>query len=104
MTTERDTYKPTRDDLIDPGPRWDADPAFDFENEVDALMTLETLGYGLASARRQVEEYMRYMTAAILAARQVTEDGTPVSAQAIINHSGLARQTVYNIIKPEVGK
>lgn len=75
---------------------WTADPNFAFDTEVDALMTLETLGWELTSAREQVRQVMRYMTAAVKAARDCGEG--PVSKQAIIGHSGLARQTLYDML------
>lgn len=77
---------------------WNEDPDFRFTTEVDALMTLQDLAQDLESAREQVRQVMRYMTAAVLAARAVEEDGSPVSKQAIIGHSGLSRQTVYDIL------
>ena len=78
---------------------WTADPEFTFDTEVDALMTLQDLSEELASAREQVRQVMRYMTAAVKAAGEVAEEnGAPVKAQAIIGHSGLARQTVYDIL------
>jgi citrate lyase alpha subunit len=78
---------------------WLHDPVFKFETEVDALRMLEILGDELKVAREQVRHTTRYLAAAVQAARQVTEDdGKPVSKQAIIGASGLARQTVYNIL------
>lgn len=79
--------------------QWGKVPKFEFSTEVDALMTLQDLRAELETARRQEREAMRYMVAAIKAAGAVTEvDGVPVKPQAIINHSGLARQTVYDIL------
>jgi hypothetical protein len=78
--------------------RWNEDPAFRFDTEVDALMTLQDLGQHLKAAREQVRQVMRYMTAAVQAARTVEEDGDLVSKEAIIGHSGLSRRTVYAIL------
>ncbi|MDH2424757.1 hypothetical protein [Sphaerisporangium sp. TRM90804] len=77
---------------------WNKDPEFDFVNEVDALETLVDLGDQLRASREQTRQIMRYMRAAVIAARNATDDGERVSPQAIINHSGLARQTVYDIL------
>jgi hypothetical protein len=76
---------------------WVSDPEFDFQTEIDALQMLQALGDELRSAREQVEHCMRYLTAAVKAAYAVRED-EPVSKQAIIRESGLARQTVYDIL------
>ena len=77
---------------------WTKEPTFIFGNEVDALETLAVLGDDLRAAREQVRQIMRYTSAAVIAARKVEEDGKKTSPQAIINHSGLARQTVYNLL------
>ncbi len=77
---------------------WTKEPVFNFDNEIDALETLSVLGDDLRAAREQVRQIMRYMDGAVRAARAVTEDGEKVRPQAIINHSGLARQTVYNML------
>lgn len=81
---------------------WTAEPSFAFATEVDALMTLQDLAEELASAREQERQVMRYMLAAVKAAGEVREDGddSPIKPQAIINHSGLARQTVYDALGP----
>lgn len=77
---------------------WTKEPDFSFPDEVTALTALGNLSEDLNAAREQVRHVMRYMTAAVKAARAVTEDGEPVTKQAIIGHSGLARQTVYDIL------
>jgi hypothetical protein len=77
---------------------WTVAPEFEFETEVDALRTLDLLSEELDLAREQVRQVMRYMSPAVIAARAVTEGGDPVTKQAIIGHSGLARQTVYDIL------
>lgn len=74
---------------------WLHDPIFEFETEVDALQMLEVLGDELRAAREQVRHCTRYIATAVQAARRITEDGKPVSKQAIIGATGLARQTVY---------
>lgn len=84
------------DDLAD-GERWDKEPVFDFATEADALRTFELLGEDLRAAREQARQVMRYMTAAVLAAKTMNEAERP-TAQGIIGHSKLARQTVYNIL------
>lgn len=75
---------------------WNKEPVFEFATEVDALQALELLGDDLKAAREQVRQIMRYMTAAVRGARHNGEGDT--QPQAIINHSGLARQTVYDIL------
>lgn len=82
------------DPLVD----WTIDPRFEFGSEVDALEMLTALGEELRSAREHVRHCMRYVTAAVRAAGEVTEDGEKISKEAIINHAGVARQTVYNIL------
>lgn len=77
---------------------WTADPDFQFETEVDALQVLQLLGEDLRAAREQVQQIMRYMEAAAKAAHAGTEQDGPVAPQAIINETGVARQTVYNWI------
>lgn len=77
---------------------WTKEPSFYFSTEVDALMTLQDLGDQLASARRQVREIMRYMNAAVVAARVPYKNGEQTSPTAIIGHSGLSRRTVYAIL------
>jgi hypothetical protein len=76
---------------------WTKEPEFDFAYEVDALETMETLYNQLQAAREQVRQIMRYMTAAVKGARAMDEGERP-TPQAIINYSGLARQTVYDIL------
>ena len=85
-----------RDDLdsID----WTEEPEFKFLTEVDALQTLELLGNDLKAAREQIKYLMRYIQAAAVSARNGTVQDGPVAPQAIIGHTGLARQTVYNMI------
>ena len=75
---------------------WTKEPVFEFETEVDALETLQFLGEDLKAAREQVRQIMRYMHAAVNAAHHNGEGKT--QPQAIINHSGLARQTVYTML------
>jgi hypothetical protein len=76
---------------------WTKDPEFDFAWEVDALETLAWLSEDLKAAREQVRQIMRYMNAAVKGAHAMNEAERP-TPQAIINHSGLARQTVYNLL------
>lgn len=78
---------------------WTKHPVFEFATEVDALQTLTHLGDDLRAAREQVQQIMRYMGAAVRAARHNGEGDT--SPQAIIGHSGLARQTVYTMLGEE---
>jgi len=95
----------TADDAVDEVPaavEYEIDwtvkkPEFAFDSEVQALMTLQNLGEDLKNARRQLQHVMRYMRAAVLAAREPMEDGKPVSKEAIIGHTGMARKTVYAI-------
>jgi hypothetical protein len=84
----------TDEPLVD----WTKEPVFDFISEVEALEMIAAIGDELRDAREHARHCMRYMAAAVQAARQVTEDGKKINPQAIINHSGLARQTVYNLI------
>lgn len=77
---------------------WTEDPDFKFLTEVDALQTLEMLGDDLRNAREQVRQVMRYIQAAAISARNGTREDGKVKPQAIISHSGVARQTVYNMI------
>lgn len=94
--------KPRVVDLNDePLVDWVSEPVFQFETELDALAMIQRLGEELGSARKQVEHCMRYLTAAVRAASNPIEDGKPVSKQAIISHSGLARQTVYDMLADE---
>ncbi|MEU1883436.1 hypothetical protein ABZ470_39535 [Streptosporangium sp. NPDC020072] len=96
ITGPNELYSPATPDSIN----WRESPEFRFLTEVDALQTLEMLGEDLRSAREQARQVMRYIEAAVIGAR--TESGTvqdgPVSAQAIIGATGLARQTVYKIL------
>lgn len=75
---------------------WTKEPVFRFGTEVDGLMTLEELGHELRAAREQERHIMRFIKAAVLAARHNGEGDT--QPQAIINHTGLARQTIYNML------
>ena len=84
------------DELIEHGVTWNHEPVFEFATEVDALQTVEVLGEQLRAAREQVNQTMRWIEAAIPAAHLNGEGKT--QPQAIINHSGLARQTVYNLL------
>jgi hypothetical protein len=79
---------------------WTKEPEFDFETEVDALQALEMLGDELRSAREQARQVMRYMAAAVKGAGAMDEGQRP-TRQAIIGHSGLARQTVYDLLGKE---
>ncbi|MDE1675134.1 hypothetical protein [Nocardia gipuzkoensis] len=91
------------DDLYLPGTEhvgWLVEPIFQFETEIDALRTLSLLGEDLATARQQVNQIMRYLEAAAKAAHAGTAKDGKVAPQAIINESGLARQTIYNWIEP----
>jgi hypothetical protein len=75
---------------------WTRPAEFHFATEIDALNTVEELADELRSARRQVDETMRYLKAAIAASARTAEG--PVKPQALIGHSGLARQTVYDAL------
>ncbi len=77
---------------------WTAEPNFYFSTEIDALTTLQDLGEQLANARRQVDETMRYLRAAIVAARRPYKTGEQTSVEAIINHANLSRRTVYGVL------
>jgi hypothetical protein len=83
------------DSMVD----WTRQAEFDFGTEVDALLTLQELGEELRGARRQVEETMRYLRAAVRAARINGEGMT--SAEAIIRESGLSRRTVYKMLEED---
>lgn len=88
------------DDLYPEGTEgisWNDEPVFQFATEVDALRTLQLLGEDLAAARENVRHITRHLEAAARAARQGTAEG-PVTPQAIINESGVARRTVYKWI------
>ena len=74
---------------------WTAEPNFYFSTEADALTALQDLGEQLESARRQEREIMRYLKAAAHVARIPYENGEQTKVEAIINHSGLSRRTVY---------
>ena len=83
-------------ELIDHGITWNHQPVFEFATEVDALQTVEVLGEQLRAAREHERQIMRWLEAAIPAAHHNGEGKT--QPQAIINHSGVAQQTVYNIL------
>ncbi|MGW6698874.1 hypothetical protein [Nocardia sp. NPDC055049] len=74
------------------------DPQFEFETEVDALMTLQLLADDLRGARELERHILRYMAAASAAAHRGTAQDGPVAPQSIIMETGVARQTVYNWI------
>ncbi|NUW45539.1 hypothetical protein [Nonomuraea rhodomycinica] len=93
ITGPNELYHDDRDSID-----WTEDPDFRFLTEVDALQTLEMLGNDLRAAREQVKHLMRYIRAAAVSARNGTVQDGQVSPQAIINHTKLARQTVYNMI------
>ncbi|MFI6308495.1 hypothetical protein ACIBCH_41935 [Amycolatopsis thailandensis] len=82
------------DPLID----WVSEPVFEFESEVDALTMLDRLAEELDNARKQAEHTMRFLKAAVRSAGELREDGGKISAKALIDHSRLARQTVYDIL------
>lgn len=73
---------------------WTKPAEFEFVDEVDALNALQELGADLVAARKQVEHVTRYLKAACVAAYAQAD----VSPQAIIRESGLARQTVYDVL------
>lgn len=77
---------------------WKVSPRFSFAGKTAALSTLDRLGEELRAARTREEHIMRYLAAAVGAAAAVSEDGTGISKQAIISHTGLARSTVYSIL------
>lgn len=74
---------------------WISEPVFEFKSEADALVMLQALGDELRTAREQERHCMRYLAAAIQQARSI--ENRP-SKQAIINETGLARQTVFGIL------
>jgi hypothetical protein len=74
---------------------WTLDPVFAFATEVDALQVLQILADDLEAARKQLHHVMRYMEAAVKGAGATVEDGERIKPQAIINHTGLSRRTVY---------
>ncbi len=76
---------------------WTREPVFEFGTEMAALVTLQDLGGQLEAARKQVRHVMRYMAAAVVAARDNGEGET--TKEAIIGNSGLARRTVYTILE-----
>ena len=82
----------------DPLVNWIHTPTFEFADEVEALQMLETLSEELRVARTQVRHCTEYIAVAIQAAGKVREDGKAISKQAIIGASGLARQTVYDML------
>jgi hypothetical protein len=77
---------------------WTREPNFKFDTEVDALMALEDLGDQLRAAREQVRVTMQYLSAAVVAAGKVREEGGEISFQAIVHSSGVARQTVADML------
>lgn len=80
------------DDPIVDGTR---EPTFRFHTEVDALEMVERLDEELRIAREQEHHTLRYLAAAVRAAGQFREDGKKIRPQAIINHSRVARRTIY---------
>ncbi|MFC7641435.1 hypothetical protein ACFQX6_10940 [Streptosporangium lutulentum] len=86
------------DNQIDGALPWNIDPVFAFETEVDALQVLQHLAEQLDTTRQQLHHVMRYMEAAVKAAGATVEDGSPIKPQAIINHTGLSRRTVYKFL------
>lgn len=84
------------DELIEHGVTWNHEPVFEFATEVDALQTVEVLGKQLEATREQVNQIIRWLKAAVPAAHHNGEGKT--QPQAIINHTGLARQTVYDML------
>jgi hypothetical protein len=90
MGDSRDRRDPNTDSFVD----WTRQPEFRFADEVDALTTVQELGEELRNAREQVRQITRYLQAAVVAARHQT-GATPT---ALINHSGVARQTVYTML------
>lgn len=78
---------------------WEREPRFNFATEVDALQTLEALADELDEARAKAARIMEYMKAAIIATRKVDEGHGKTRPQAIINHSRLGRQTVYDALR-----
>lgn len=76
---------------------WTKEPEFEFAGETVALETMEVLAEQLRLAREQARQVMRYMTAAVKGTKAMDEAERP-TPQALINHSRLARQTVYDIL------
>ena len=87
------------DELVEHGVTWNHQPEFEFATEADALQTVEVLSNQLRAAREHERQVMRWLKAAIPAARYNGEGKT--QPQAIINHSRLSRQTVYNILEAD---
>lgn len=83
------------------GVNWTVDPVFEFATEVEALTALEFLSDDYRAAVEQSRHIMRYIKAAIAAAQTLPEDERP-RPQGIINHTRLARQTVYDAINGAV--
>lgn len=73
---------------------WTKPAEFDFANEVDGLTTLQELGDELRQIREHEKHVMRYLTAAAQAVRLQHQ----TQPQAIIRESGVARQTIYNML------
>ena len=76
---------------------WLIDPVFHFATEVEALQALEALADERRAALEQAAHTMRYIKAAIKAARALPDEERP-HPQAILNHTKLARKTVYQIL------
>lgn len=95
--TERRTvdWNINQEPLID----WTVDPRFHFATEIEALEAVATLGEELRVAREQVRHAMRYLTIAVQTARSGCENGDRVSKLALANNSGIARQTIYNMLE-----
>lgn len=75
--------------------RWDAEPVFQFCDEVDGLTVLQELGDELADTRRAIEHIRRYLYAAVVAIRQ--QHGTRPAA--IVRESSLSPATVYSVME-----
>lgn len=73
---------------------WTKPAEFQFANEVDGLTTLQELGEELRQAREQVAHITRYLHVAV----QSLSRQHHTQPQAMIRESGLARQTVYDML------
>lgn len=80
---------------------WTVDPRFHFATEAEALQAVSALGDELRIAREQVRHTMRYLSVAMQTAHHGCEDGTRVAKLALASASGVARQTVYDMLSGE---
>jgi hypothetical protein len=83
--------------------QWDIDPVFEFATEVQVLQTLEFLAEDYRATLEHARHYMRYIKAVIAQSQNLSPDERP-KPQALIGHSRLARQTVYDALAAELRK